>query len=136
MNPKPLLILLSISLCLTSCTTYHLSTQSLLEQFANSGTEKKTTVLILPPFFFYPGTVKGNDLTSIACLDKGGHQKAILLSNRTSIRITKTDYSRTTFYFNTLLLKDSTIAGSKSHFFNIPINPIKLSDIAKLEVQQ
>jgi hypothetical protein len=136
MNRSPLPLLLSLSIYLAGCTTYHLSTQSLLEQFANSGTEKKTTVLFEPPFFFYPGTVKGNDLTSITCLDTHGHQKTILLSNRTSIRITKTDNSRTTFYFNTLILKDSTIAGSKSHFFNVPIKPIKLSDIATLEVQE
>jgi hypothetical protein len=131
-----LALLLGVSILFSGCTTYHLSTQSLLEQFANSGTEKKTTILIVAPYFFFPGSVKGNDLTSIVCQNNKGNAETIVIAQRTAIRITKTDGSRTTFYFNTLIIKDSTITGSKSDFFNVPIKPIKLEDIAKLEVQK
>jgi hypothetical protein len=58
------------------------------------------------------------------------------VTNRTSVRITLADSSRTTFYFNTLLIKDSTISGSKTHFFEAHIRPIKLRDIAKIELQK
>jgi hypothetical protein len=120
----------------TGCATYNLSSQSMLEQFANTGSEKKVTYLIVPPFVFFPGVVKGNDLRILKCIDKNGNEKIVTVTNRTSVRITKSDNSRTTFYFDTLLLKDSTIAGSKTHFFNAQIKPIKFSDISKIEIQE
>jgi hypothetical protein len=121
---------------LSSCNTYHLSNQSLLEQFAGSSTEKKTIFLIIPPYVFFPGVVNGNDLKTIKCSDKNGKEKTIDITNRTGVRITKTDGTKTTFYFNTLLLRDSTITGSKTHFFNAQIKPINLGDIGKIEIQK
>ncbi len=58
------------------------------------------------------------------------------MTNRTGVRITKKDGRRKTFYFDTLLIKDSTINGKKSHFDGLDINPIKLDDIAKIELQR
>ena len=119
-----------------SCATYHLSTQILLEQCAASKKETKVTFLIAPPFVFFPGIVDGNDLSSLECLDKNNVEHVITVTNRTGIRITKKDSSRTTFYFNTLLIKDSTITGNKTHFVNAKIKPIKLDNISKIEVQE
>jgi hypothetical protein len=67
-NVKILFVTLSFFM-LVSCTTYHISTESLLSQFANTGTEKKEA-----PFFFYK-TVNGNDLREIQCLDNKGREK-------------------------------------------------------------
>lgn len=78
--------------------------------------------------------MKGNDLKTIKCIDKNGKEKEIPITNRAGIRITKNDNSKTTFYFNTLLNKDSSIVGSKTHFFNDKVKPIKLSDISKEEI--
>ena len=128
-------ICISLTL-LTSCSTYHLSTQSLLEQFADSRTVNKVNYLIVAPFVFFPGIVKGNDLETILCLDKTGKEKVIFITHRTGIRITKMDNSHTTFYFDTLLLKDSIITGTKTHFANIPIKPVKLIEIFKIEIQE
>jgi hypothetical protein len=105
----------------TGCSTYHLSTQSLLEQFAGTGTEKKTTFLIVVPYVFFPGVVKGNDLRTLKCVDKDDKEKDIPVTNRTQVRITKLD---------------STITGSKTHFMNAQIKPIKFRDILKIEVQE
>lgn len=132
---KSAIAALCLVLC-ASCATYHLSTQSLLDQFAHSTPQTKFTVLVVPPFFFFPGIVKGNDLTSIKVLDKNGNEKVLQVTNRMGIRFTKVDSTRTTFYFNTLLLKDSTITGSKTHFFNDQIRPIRFVDIAKIEIQR
>ena len=119
----------------SGCATYNLSTQSLLQQFANSGTEKKDIVLPVFPYMFFIHPVTGNDLRTLTCLDKNGKEKTIQITNRTGIRITKTDSSRTTFYFNTLLVKDSTITGSTTHFFNAHVRPIGFNEIAKIEIQ-
>ena len=129
-------LLLICATLFISCETYHLSTQSLLEQFAGTGTEKKTTFLIIAPYVFFPGVVKGNDLTTIKCIGKNGEERVIAVTNRTEVRITKLDNTKTTFYFNTLLLKDSTITGSKTHFVNAQIKPVKFSDILKIEIQE
>jgi len=131
---KSLLPLLVMPLLLTGCATYHLSTESLVQQFADTKPEKKYAYE--PTLFFIPFSVTGNDLQTIKCLDKNGKETTIELTNRTSVRITLTDSSRTTFYFNTLLIKDSTISGSKTHFFTAHIRPIKLRDVAKIELQK
>jgi hypothetical protein len=124
------------AILLSGCETYHLTTKSLVDQFANSNTEKKKILLPVPPYVFFIDPVTGNDLKTLTCLDSIEHEKIINITNRTGIRITRLDNSRTTFYINTLLLKDSSITGSKTHFFNMPIKPINISDILKLEVQE
>jgi hypothetical protein len=130
---KHRILFAAASLLLTGCATYHISTQSLVQQFANTQPEKKY-------IYMYPGyipfSVNGNSLQSITVLDKNGKETVIPVSNRTSVRITRIDSSRTTFYFNTLLIRDSTITGSKTHFFEAHIKPIKLKDIAKIELQK
>lgn len=131
---KSLLPLLVMPLLLTSCATYHLSTQSLVQQFADTQPERKYAYE--PTLIFIPFSVNGNSLQTIKCLDKNGKETTIVVTNRTSVRITRTDSSRTTFYFNTLLIKDSTITGSKTHFFEAHIKPILLRDVAKIELQK
>lgn len=120
---------------LSGCTTYNLSTQSLLEQFANTKTEKKENVVIAFPFFL-PFEVTGNDLREIKCLDQNGKEVIIPVTNHTGVRITKKDGSRKTFYFDTLLIKDSTISGRKSHFIGAEIKPISLNEIQIIELQR
>jgi len=131
---------LKLTLSLTTvffvgCTTYHLTTESLLQQFAGTQTETKTNFIIAFPLIF-PGTVSGNSLTEVKVLDQNNKEHTIPVTNRTGVRITKKDGTGKTFYFDTLLIKDSTINGKKSHFVGLDINPIKLADIAKIEFQR
>jgi hypothetical protein len=86
--------------------------------------------------FFIPFVVNGNDLTEVKVFDKDGKEQTIEVTNRTGIRITKKDSSRTTFYFNTLMVKDSFITGKKDHFMGINIKPINLNNILKIEIQK
>ena len=123
-------------LLLSSCATYHLTTQSLLEQCATSPKQTKVNLLIAPPFVFFPGIVDGNSLTQLYCLDKNENEVMLPVTTHMGMRITQKDGKHTTFYFDTLLLKDSTVTGSKSHFIVMKINPIKLANISKIEVQK
>lgn len=124
------------TLLLSGCATYHLSTQSLLEQFAGTQKEKKILIVIMPPYFFYPGIVDGNSLRTIDVLDKSEQPHTLNVNRHTGVRITQKTGKRTTFYFNTLLLKDSTITGSKTHFFTAKIKPIQFANIEKIELQK
>jgi hypothetical protein len=123
------------TLFLFSCTTYHLTTQTLLQQFADVHPETKTNFIFAFPLIF-PGTVAGNSLTGIKVLDQNNKEHTIPVTNHTGVRITTKDGTRKTFYFDTLLIKDSTINGKKSHFVGLDIKPIKLDDIVKIELQR
>ncbi|MFI0490307.1 hypothetical protein [Flavobacterium sp.] len=123
-----------ISLLFSSCATYHITTQSLVEQLANTHKENKKLLVIAFPFFI-PFTVEGNSLSEIKVLDINEKEKNIFVTNHTGIRITKKDGKRKTFYFNTLILKDSLVTGKVDHFLGVNINPINLNNIEKIELQ-
>jgi len=116
---------------LSSCATYHLTTQSMLEQFANTGKEKKINYIVAFPYAVFPGKVTGNTLREVRVLDKTEKEVVIPVTNRTGVRITKKDGNKNTFYFDTLIIQDSTITGKKDHFFGFNIKPIKLNEIQK-----
>ncbi|MEP7377620.1 MAG: hypothetical protein ABI675_29720 [Chitinophagaceae bacterium] len=120
---------------LFGCTTYHLTAESLLQQFADVNPETKRNFIIALPLIF-PGTVNGNSLTEIKVLDQHNNEHTVPVTSHTGVRITKKDGMRKTFYFDTLLIKDSTINGKKSHFVGLDIKPIRLDDIAKIELQR
>jgi PBP1b-binding outer membrane lipoprotein LpoB len=138
MNAKRLsliTLLATSTLFISGCATYHLTTQSLLKQFADTQQEKKVNFIIAPPFMF-PGIVNGNSLREIKVLDSKEQEQVITVTNHTGIRITKKDGKRSTFYFDTLLIQDSTITGKKDHFFGMNIKPINLNSIQKIELQK
>src|SRR5438105_12992952 len=135
-RPNVTLVVFAVSVFLfTSCATYHLSTQSLLEQFATTQKQEKVNYIFAFPFVF-PGTVTGNSLTEIKVLDQNGKELVIPVTHHTGVRISKKDGKRNTFYFDTLIIQDSTITGKKDHFFGINIKPINLNDIQKIELQR
>jgi hypothetical protein len=107
-----------------------------MEQFVNSNIEKKKSYVIIFPIVFIPFSISGNDLRALKCLDKNGNEKILNVDYHTGIRITKKDKSRVTFYFDSLILKDSIINGKKSHFVGISIDPVKIKDIEKIEIQK
>jgi hypothetical protein len=134
-NFRLIVILVMTAAALSSCATYHITTQSMVQQFANTQKETKVTVVIAPPIFF-PGIVTGNSLRTIKVFDKTEKEVILPVTNHTGVRITKKDGRRNTFYFNTLIIQDSTMTGKKDHFFGINIKPINLNNIQKIELQK
>jgi hypothetical protein len=126
---------IAIAFLLIGCTTYHMTTESLLEQCAKSKPELTGGYLFTFPFVF-PGMITLNSLTEIKVLDKEGDEQIIPVTNHTGIRITKKDGKRKTFYFNTLIIQDSTITGANEHFFGVKIKPINLNNIQLIELQK
>ena len=111
---------------LLGCASYQISKSSLSDQLNGN--------IVSKGYFFATDAVKGNDLKTIKCIDKNGKEVEIKVTNRTGAKIIKIDNSSVTFYFNTLLIKDSSIVGSKTHFFKDNVKPIKFSDISKIEI--
>jgi hypothetical protein len=134
-NNKLFGLLISSSILLSSCATYHMTTQSLIEQLTDTQKEKKVTVLVAFPIFV-PFVVTGNSLQQVKVLDKNGNEFIIPVTNHTGIRVTKKDGKRKTFYFNTLIIQDSIITGKNDHFIGTNIKPINLNNIEKIELQK
>ncbi len=134
-NNKLFGLLISSSILLSSCATYHMTTQSLIEQLTDAQKEKKVTVLVAFPIFV-PFVVTGNSLQQVKVLDKNGNEFVIPVTNHTGIRVTKKDGKRKTFYFNTLIIQDSIITGKNDHFIGTNIKPINLNNIEKIELQK
>ena len=133
-----LMVVFSVML-LNSCATYHISTESLLQQFADVRKEEKVTYFLAGGnrfLIFFPAMVQGNSLRTISVLDKDEREYPLRVTQTTGVRITGENGKKVTFYFNTLLLKDSTITGSKTHLFNAQITPIPFSQIKKIELQK
>lgn len=134
-NKKILGLIIASSLLLSSCATYHMTTQSLIEQLADTQKEKKVTVVVAFPLFF-PGVVTGNSLRQVKVLDKNEKECIIPVTNHTGVRVTTKDGKRKTFYFNTLIIQDSIITGKNDHFIGTNIKPINLNNIEKIELQK
>ena len=119
------IILFSLVL-LTGCASYNITVDSLTAQLNDQVVNKG--------YLLAKESVKGNTLVSVKCIDKNGKELVLPVTNRTGVRIYTKDNSKKTFYFNTLLIKDNSIYGSKTHFVNAQIDPIKLSDIKEIEI--
>ncbi|MEW6773676.1 MAG: hypothetical protein AB1304_06740 [Bacteroidota bacterium] len=128
-------VVISTLILFTSCATYYLTQQSLVEQVINSQPEKKVTVAIVFPIII-PGVVTGNSLREIKVKDKKGNEVILPVTNRTAIRITQNNGKRTTFYLNTLIIQDSMITGKKDHFIGMSIKPININNIKLIEVEK
>ena len=126
--------LLLAAFLLSSCATYHISTQSLIQQCASAQKETKVNLFAVVPMVI-PGVVTGNNLDHIVVLDKYDKEYTLNITNRTGVRITKKDGTRKTFYFDTMLIQDSMITGKNDHFIGINIKPINLNNIEKIELQ-
>ena len=130
-----LFFLFGFLLILSSCSTYHMTTESLLTQMANTNPENKKTFVIAPPFFI-PFEVTGNSLRKVKVLDKDNKEVTLNVTHRTGIRVWKKDGTKKTFYMNTLLVKDSLITGKNDHFIGTNIKPINLNNIDHIELQE
>lgn len=105
------------SIFISGCATFQLTPQSLQSQLEACNKNGKRI-----------------ELTYVKCFYKDSIERTLFVTPQKSIRITKFDDTRQQFYLITAYLQDSMIMGSKSVIFEIPIKPIKISEIKKIEV--
>jgi hypothetical protein len=113
-----------------------MSTQSLIEEIEHPDTTKIAykggpQIGIIP----IEGKTKYMYVLKIRCLDKNEEEGMLRVSQKTQIRVTKKDKTRCVFYYDTIKMKDSIITGIKSKDLHLKIEPIKLSDVVKVEIQ-
>jgi hypothetical protein len=126
-------------LLLTSCSTYYMTSSSLKEQLQKIDPNK-----IEDSYDFRLGLVgvalKGgenfyNGIESVKCTDKNGNEKNLKITTNTGIRLTDSTGRKQTLYFDSLFLRDSLIYGSKSHFITLPVDPMNIDKLEKIEIQ-
>jgi hypothetical protein len=137
---KKYVILMNLMmLLLTSCSTYYMTSSSLKEQLQKIDPNK-----IEDSYDFRLGLVgvalKGgenfyNGIESVKCTDKNGNEKTLKITTNTGIRLTDSTGRKQTLYFDSLFLRDSLIYGSKSHFITLPVDPMNIDKLEKIEIQ-
>ncbi len=133
------LVLIVFLLILSSCSTYYLTSQSLKEQLQNIDPNK-----IHDAYDFRLGllgvALKGgknfyNGIETIKCKDKNGKDMLFKVQSQTGIRLTDSSGKRIQLYFDSIFLRDSLVYGSKSHFITLPVTPMNIDKLTKIEIQ-
>ena len=132
------LISMVLILFLSSCSTYYMTSESLKEQLQKIDPNK-----IEDSYDFRLGIIgvalKGgknfyNGIDSLKCKDKHGNDATIPVKTQTGIRMVDNSGRKLTLYFDSVFLRDSLIYGSKSHFLTLPVTPMNIDKVVKIEV--
>jgi hypothetical protein len=124
---------------MTSCSTYYLTPSSFKEQLQDIDPNK-----INDAYDFRLGLVgvalKGgknfyNGIESLKCKDKNGNDVIVIIKPQTGIRLTDSTGRRIQLYFDSVFLRDSLVYGSKSHFITLPVTPMNINKLTKIEIQ-
>jgi hypothetical protein len=133
------LIVAVIIFSITSCKTYYMTSSSLKEQLQNINPDK-----IRDAYDFRLGlagvALKGgknfyNGIDSITVTDKAGNLHQRPVTSKTGIRLTNAQGRRIQLYFDSIFLRDSLVYGSKSHFITLPVTPMNIDSLVKIEIQ-
>ena len=140
MNKNLLILIIAGTVSyLGGCKTYTIPVDSFRQQFrridSSTGTAKgvpgwsETFHQGKDSFLIHPWT-------TIHCEDKQHHAKILVGDQSIEIRFTYgPDNKRTTVYFDTMFLTDSTVTGQRSRIIPSLRSTILLSSITKIEVQ-
>lgn len=120
-------------LSLAGCATYHLTPQRLQEQL-KAPPEGSYSVIAEKQFVFKQPV--SNGIRQILCLDKNGRERTINVTKHTSLRLSIQNGIQRTYYFDTVFLKDSLLVGNPSRTIDIPLKPIELTDVEKVEIRK
>jgi hypothetical protein len=118
----------------TACKNYYLTTDSLKTQFRGIDSTRLRPVIVQGPMggrFQY----LANPIREIACVDKNGNAAQLINSPSIEMRISQADGKRSVFYFDRVLVTDSTLTGVQSRFISSIRKTIRLKDIRKIEIQ-
>jgi len=123
---------------LTSCSTLTMTTEQTIQEY--SRINEKT---IYEYYDFRLGLVSAlgrgnqfnNGLKYIYAYNKNNQRCKVLINEKTTLRLTKSNGSKVNIYFDTSFIKDSCLYGNKSHFVNLPSGPFKITELKKIEIQ-
>lgn len=121
-------------LLLTSCKTYTIETDSFRNQLVSDSINIKKVEINNP---LYYGGIKysSNNIDSLLVSDKNGNKSYIKNSPSIELRITQQNGKKSILYFDTVILENDTLKGSKSRFAQRLTKQIPMDSIVKIEIQ-
>lgn len=137
---KRIYLIIIITVAATSCKTYYMTPNSLKQQLQDIDPNKISDAydfrLGLIGVVFKGGKNFYNGIDSIKVSDKNGKKLEIPVSTNTSVRLTDKKDRRVSLYFDSMFIRDSLVYGSRSHYITLPITPMNVDNLTKIEIQK
>lgn len=117
-----------------ACKTYTITPENLKEQLSKAEPGLQN-VEINNPVFFGNISYQANKLKKVYVIDKDGKLDVLQNSPALEMRVTLKNNKRYNFYFDTVVIKDDTLAGGRSRFIGSLKRKIPFDSIQKIEIQ-
>lgn len=122
--------IIGILIVLGSCSSYIVSTQSMVSQLKDNQDIKVNTYFQQFSLIDYPS----NNLEKIKCVDKNGLSVWLYPDKNTEfIFVKKSDGKKVKAYFDTVIFQNDTIFGLRSRLVG-GLREIPVNDIEKIEI--
>ena len=122
-------------LLLVSCTTYTIPVNSFKEQMMKVDQETLKEVEINNPLTYRNIQYTSNAIERIIVVDKDGKRTYLDNSPSIEMRVTHNNGKKYHFYFDTVILENDSLKGSRSRFVQNLSRAIPIDSIVKIEVQ-
>lgn len=118
-----------------ACTTYTIPTKSFREQMIKAKTGNTKDVEITNPLT--NGTIKysSNNIKRLTVVDQEGHTAYLNNSASLEMRVTLRNGKKHILYFDTVILENDTLKGSRSRLVQGLTRKIPMDSIVKIEIQ-
>jgi hypothetical protein len=126
-------LILLISAVLSSCAYYSLTTEEFIKQAAQDQSKRTGQVFVFAYPIFFTNSYDANNLDKILCRDKNGKMVYLIPDQNTQWEFIKKDGESVKIYFETMILKDSTISGLRSRIL-LTRNVVHVSDIQEIKI--
>ena len=124
---------------LSSCKTYYLTPASLKQQLGNIDPVRTRTAYDAGKDVIDKtlsgGMIFNNGIDTIDVTDKSGKAYRLPVTPHMGVRMTDTAGKSVIVYFDTMVIKDSVVLASKSHFLLVPVHR-NFYSLRKVEVQK
>lgn len=130
-SSKTFLFIFLISISFYSCKTYTLTPESFKNQIKNSNLKDAE---VNNPLFFNTIHYKANKIDQLKVIDKNESEKIIYISPSIEIRVSTSNNKKHILYFDTVILVNDTLKGSRSRLgknfdIEIPFKNIRLIEL-------
>jgi hypothetical protein len=133
---KSKIFTIGLLLTIISCKTYTIPTDSFKNQFTKTENIQEKEVEINNPLLYGNLKYSANNIKTLNVIDKNGNKITIPNSPSLEMRITHKNGKKYLFYFDTIILENDTLKGSRSRFIPNLTRKIPFDSIAKIEVQE
>jgi MFS superfamily sulfate permease-like transporter len=132
---RKLAILSIICSLFIACTTYTIPVESFREQMMKETPETMKQVKIDNPLFYRNIKYNSNNIKRIIVTEKDGKRTYLDNSPSIEMRVTHVNGKKYHFYFDTVILENDTLKGSRARLAKGFDREIPLDSIVTIEVQ-